>query len=262
MSSDLSRAFRHSLRFPGTDRRGGASQQGFRAPVLSKREPTKEGGRFEFVFLFLPPPQTPTAFCFALSTDHLPSVCSESRQQHALAVERRLQPTRRLLALPKVQHAVREQRHGAARANFFQAHAPLGLRLHAARRVAHEDDVCERGRVGRPVRKPPSVGCVSASSNPDHFARSGPAGQYTQMYPRQRRKMPPRRLPSGRDPMANNEFIRTSFAYSRKGLQVDKWSRILFPLGFLLFNMFFWGYYLIWIRRNPDSLEDFDGPGE
>uniref|UniRef100_A0A914H6U8 Uncharacterized protein n=1 Tax=Globodera rostochiensis TaxID=31243 RepID=A0A914H6U8_GLORO len=44
-----------------------------------------------------------------------------------------------------------------------------------------------------------------------------------------------------------------SFRYSRKGLFIDKWSRLLFPLAFALWNTYYWTYYLWFIQRHPSG---------
>src|SRR5262245_31394763 len=48
--------------------------------------------------------------------------------------------------------------------------------------------------------------------------------------------------------MAANHFLREGFRYSRMGYQMDKWSRVLFPVFFALFNAYYWGYYLWWLH--------------
>ncbi|KAL3084706.1 hypothetical protein niasHT_031591 [Heterodera trifolii] len=47
-----------------------------------------------------------------------------------------------------------------------------------------------------------------------------------------------------------NHFLREGFRYSRKGLFIDKWSRLLFPLAFALWNTYYWTYYLWYIQRH------------
>lgn len=56
--------------------------------------------------------------------------------------------------------------------------------------------------------------------------------------------------PPDRNPMATNHFLREGFRYSRKGLSIDRWSRILFPLTFTLWNLYYWIYYL-WYIQTP-----------
>uniref|UniRef100_A0A183C1M6 Neur_chan_memb domain-containing protein n=1 Tax=Globodera pallida TaxID=36090 RepID=A0A183C1M6_GLOPA len=53
--------------------------------------------------------------------------------------------------------------------------------------------------------------------------------------------------------MATNHFLREGFRYSRKGLFIDKWSRLLFPLAFALWNTYYWTYYLWFIQRHPSG---------
>jgi hypothetical protein len=52
--------------------------------------------------------------------------------------------------------------------------------------------------------------------------------------------------------MATNHFLREGFRYSRKGLSIDRWSRILFPLTFSLWNLYYWVYYL-WYIQTPGT---------
>uniref|UniRef100_A0A1I7RM70 Neur_chan_LBD domain-containing protein n=1 Tax=Bursaphelenchus xylophilus TaxID=6326 RepID=A0A1I7RM70_BURXY len=72
---------------------------------------------------------------------------------------------------------------------------------------------------------------------------------YTQMVKRAR--PPSQRREPIRNPIQQNEFIRTGFEYSRKGLTVDKYSRIAFPVAFLLFNVAYWWYYLWYLTEFP-----------
>ncbi|KAL7071229.1 hypothetical protein ACQ4LE_009057 [Meloidogyne hapla] len=51
-----------------------------------------------------------------------------------------------------------------------------------------------------------------------------------------------------KSPMATSHFLRQGFHYSRKGLNIDRWSRILFPAGFTLWNIYYWTYYLWYIQ--------------
>jgi hypothetical protein len=39
---------------------------------------------------------------------------------------------------------------------------------------------------------------------------------------------------------------------SRRALNIDKISRIFFPLAFILFNLLYWGYYLVLRKRKLD----------
>jgi len=43
--------------------------------------------------------------------------------------------------------------------------------------------------------------------------------------------------------------LQLSYAYSAKGLMIDKWSRWVFPLSFAGFNTIYWLYYLWYIQR-------------
>uniref|UniRef100_A0A914Z0B3 Uncharacterized protein n=1 Tax=Panagrolaimus superbus TaxID=310955 RepID=A0A914Z0B3_9BILA len=47
--------------------------------------------------------------------------------------------------------------------------------------------------------------------------------------------------------MGVNHFVQLGFINSRKALRIDKLSRILFPLNFTIFNIFYWSYYLWYI---------------
>uniref|UniRef100_A0A915M6A6 Uncharacterized protein n=1 Tax=Meloidogyne javanica TaxID=6303 RepID=A0A915M6A6_MELJA len=53
-----------------------------------------------------------------------------------------------------------------------------------------------------------------------------------------------------KSPMATSHFLRQGFHYSRKGLNIDRWSRILFPAGFTLWNIYYWSYYLWYIQMS------------
>uniref|UniRef100_A0A914N4S9 Uncharacterized protein n=1 Tax=Meloidogyne incognita TaxID=6306 RepID=A0A914N4S9_MELIC len=53
-----------------------------------------------------------------------------------------------------------------------------------------------------------------------------------------------------KSPMATSHFLRQGFHYSRKGLNIDRWSRILFPAVFTLWNIYYWSYYLWYIQMN------------
>ncbi|CAD5227837.1 unnamed protein product [Bursaphelenchus xylophilus] len=79
--------------------------------------------------------------------------------------------------------------------------------------------------------------------------RGFPGNAYTQMVKRAR--PPSQRREPIRNPIQQNEFIRTGFEYSRKGLTVDKYSRIAFPVAFLLFNVAYWWYYLWYLTEFP-----------
>ncbi|CAD5221043.1 unnamed protein product [Bursaphelenchus okinawaensis] len=79
--------------------------------------------------------------------------------------------------------------------------------------------------------------------------RGFPGSNYSQMVKRNR-PTSQKREPV-RNPIQQNEFIRTGFEYSRKGLTVDKYSRIAFPVAFLLFNIVYWWYYLWYLTEFP-----------
>ena len=46
------------------------------------------------------------------------------------------------------------------------------------------------------------------------------------------------------DPPANTDGIR----YCRRAIRIDELSRLLFPLSFLVFNVFYWSYYTQWSK--------------
>uniref|UniRef100_A0A183BZY8 Neur_chan_LBD domain-containing protein n=1 Tax=Globodera pallida TaxID=36090 RepID=A0A183BZY8_GLOPA len=50
------------------------------------------------------------------------------------------------------------------------------------------------------------------------------------------------------NPLITNHFLRQSIHFSRKGLQIDRCSRWIFPLGFALWNVCYWTYYLWYIQ--------------
>lgn len=68
--------------------------------------------------------------------------------------------------------------------------------------------------------------------------------------PRRVRKINANSNQNERNPLATNHFLREGFRYSRKGLSIDRWSRILFPFTFSLWNIYYWVYYL-WYIQTP-----------
>ncbi|KAL3123254.1 hypothetical protein niasHT_006797 [Heterodera trifolii] len=50
------------------------------------------------------------------------------------------------------------------------------------------------------------------------------------------------------NPLITNHFLRQSIYFSRKGLQIDRYSRLLFPMVFAVWNFFYWTYYLWYIQ--------------
>ncbi|KAK0416083.1 hypothetical protein QR680_012289 [Steinernema hermaphroditum] len=51
------------------------------------------------------------------------------------------------------------------------------------------------------------------------------------------------------NPVGYQHFIQLGFLYSRKALSIDKQSRVIFPLMFIVFNVTYWTYYLWYIQE-------------
>jgi len=53
-----------------------------------------------------------------------------------------------------------------------------------------------------------------------------------------------------------SRLLVTSQRWRRTALAVDELSRLLFPLGFLVFNLSYWFYFLSFLQEEPTNLED------
>lgn len=50
-----------------------------------------------------------------------------------------------------------------------------------------------------------------------------------------------------------DHIVHQAVRYSRKALNVDKRCRVIFPVGFIIFNAFYWWYYL-WMADNSTQV--------
>uniref|UniRef100_A0A7E4VN77 Neur_chan_LBD domain-containing protein n=1 Tax=Panagrellus redivivus TaxID=6233 RepID=A0A7E4VN77_PANRE len=71
-------------------------------------------------------------------------------------------------------------------------------------------------------------------------------------------KRPPPRGRRDNTTIGVNHFVQLGFLNSRKALEIDKKSRILFPLSFAIFNLLYWVYYLYYIPATSTTYTGFD----
>ena len=64
---------------------------------------------------------------------------------------------------------------------------------------------------------------------------------------------------NGLEPAAGGEFNTGPNGETNLGIRIDAICRVMFPFNFILFNVFYWGYYLNYWDRAWNSLVEADG---